>query len=185
MPPVEELGTDYTSFPLAYGADSTGYLIRVIGVADDTDVWIAGLSLYDTIHAGDVLEVEYPSSRGGTRIHCSIPCLAAQYAIRNNNPGDVQLGLSSFMVVLTPDEKYTNDVIFKTPYFLDVTSSSGALSITADFLPGPEELFLDATSLDFLSWATADGGNVWFAYIDLELGLHHLHSSNPENGSVC
>ena len=57
MPSVDHLDTAYTSAPVVIGPDDLGYVIRVVAVADSTQVYVAGLLSPLLLNAGQHVEV--------------------------------------------------------------------------------------------------------------------------------
>ena len=50
VPNTAQLGTSYTTFPIGFGADDTGYILRVLAASDDTLVTIADLGVSETLN---------------------------------------------------------------------------------------------------------------------------------------
>ena len=132
---------------------------------------------YDAVYdAGTLYEMDYPSSRHGTPIHCSQPCIAVQYA-KEAQSGAPML---PFMLVLTPREHYSRDVVFSSPSWVTETTEI-ALSLMVDFFP-VDDLYLDGVSLDYLDWQIAADATGAFATVSIEPGKHQLYTLDPEHG---
>ena len=52
LPSTADLDKYYTSFPIGFGEEDTGYVLRILATSDDTDVFSNGM-LQVTLHEGD------------------------------------------------------------------------------------------------------------------------------------
>ena len=63
MPSLYNMDTAYTSAPVGVGPDNLGYLLRVVAVADSTQVSVAGLLSPLLLDAGQHVELLTNTSR--------------------------------------------------------------------------------------------------------------------------
>jgi len=174
---MDDLATEYTTFPIYHGGDG-GYEVRVIAVADDTHVTIPAFSLSSDLDTGEFFLVDNAITTFGFYIACSKPCMTVQYMRTLRFSEGVPM--SSFLAVLTPDERASNDMIFTFPTMIDYTTQSikGAISIVINTYP-VTGLHLNDTSLADLDWQPADGSPNWYAAMEVESGFYSLYSSVP------
>lgn len=177
IPPLEALGTDYTTFPTEHGESSYGYRVKVIASEDSTFVSVPSEGHNTVIDFGDVFDFVYSDLRSAVTIHCSAPCMAVQYINTARQSGSTTRTLGSFMIVLIPDSQFVDDVIFNTPLFLTTESSSvAALSIVTDYEPtdGP---YLNGADLSTLNWQSTADGLKYYATLEISAGFYTLDST--------
>ena len=178
MPDMEYLGTEYTTFPIHYGGDG-GYEVRVVAVTNDTHVTIPAYSLSSDLDMGQFLSVNNTITAFGFHISCSKPCMAVQY-MRNLPASGEGIEMSTFLAVLTPDDRASNDMIFTLPSMIDYESGvmHGAISIIINTYP-VTGLYLNDTSLNDLNWQSVSDSSMWYATTEVESGFYSLYSSEP------
>lgn len=175
MPTTSQLGTEYNTFPLHFGGDG-GYEIRIIAVADNTDVTVPAFSTSLTLHIGEFHVVDNTLTRLGFKVLCSQPCMVAQNvrALPADNAGHRMAG---FLAVLIPEERATGNLIFASPRNLDhAFDHRGAISIITNTYPGTG-LHLNDTSLADLNWQPVNSSSSWFSSVEIDSGFYHLYST--------
>ena len=68
MPSTGELGTMHTTFPILFGPDDNGYVVRVVAVSDDTTVTIASLGVSEVVNAGHYYELEHRVNKEALKV---------------------------------------------------------------------------------------------------------------------
>ena len=68
MPNTAELGTSFTTFPLIFGPDDSGSVLRVMAVTDDTVITIDSLGVSESVNAGDYYELEHRESYDARKV---------------------------------------------------------------------------------------------------------------------
>ena len=179
MPYMREVGFDFITMPYKFGNSDTGYVVRILSVANSTIISLPAFEYEDELDAGSFYEFEYPKSIHGTAIHCSEPCIAVQYA-KESPIADGTPWMLPFMVVLTPLGYYSRSATFATPSWVGELTEV-ALSIIVDFFP-VDDLYLDGNSTEFLEWHFAPNGIGAYATVPLQPGQHHLYTTDPEHG---
>lgn len=175
MPKLSELGLEYVSFPLAFGDTAYGYVIRVLAVADDTDISIPEAGISTTLMMGDFNEIDNVPTNGGYVVTCSKPCMVVQY-IKTLPPGDTLRAISSFMTVLTPSEQMTNNLVFTTPEVSSLGSyTTTAVSLLVNTYP-IRGLQLNGTKLEYLDWKPVEHAQMWCATVVIQPGFYQLLS---------
>lgn len=175
MPPLSELGTEYTTFPVHFGGDG-GYEVRVIAVADDTDVTVPSFSTSLTLNMGEFHVIDNTVTRRGFQISCSKPCQVAQYLRALPAGGDTGLAMGSFLAMLIPDERSSDHLIFTVPTMSSASlAMKAAITIIIDTFP-MTGLFLNGISLADLNWQPAEDSSNWAATVEVQVGFYQLHS---------
>jgi hypothetical protein len=178
MPAMYELGTEHTSFPLHFGGEG-GYYVRVIAVVDDTDVTVPAFATSLTLNMGEFHVINNGVTELGLKMSCSKPCMAVQYVPSLPAGGDTGLRMNAFLVVLTPDEKSSNNLIFTVPYMMyDEPSFRAAISIIVNVFP-VTGLYLNDTNLADLNWQPVEDSGNWFATVEVGYGFYHLYTTAP------
>lgn len=179
MPRAQDVGTTFSTAPLHFGWQG-GYGMRVLSIADGTTINVPAVGQEVNLDAGEFLEFVIPANSQGALITCSQPCIAAQFAnqaFEGSSPGERHM--NPFMLILTPVEHYSVDVVFSTPSF--ETSTLMAMSIIVDFYP-VEDLYLDEVSLEDLEWQPTVGStDSYHVSLSLEPGQHTLYTLDPDH----
>lgn len=177
MPALSELGTDYTSFPVHFGGDG-GYEVRVIAVADNTDITVPAFSTSLTLNMGEFHVIENNVTRQGFKISCNQPCLVVQYMRGLPSGGPSGLHMSSFLAVLIPEDRATSSLIFTVPRLINHSTfaMAAAISIITNTYPGTG-LYLNDLSLANLDWQPVEAASNWFATVEIDAGFHELFST--------
>lgn len=186
MPALNELGTEYTTFSVHFGGDG-GYEVRVIAIADDTDVTVPAFSTSLTLDTGKFHVIDNPVTRLGFRVSCSKPCQVVQYLRSIPAGGDTGFHMATFMAVLVPDEQSSNHLVFTVPRMIESSSDmKAAISIIINTFP-VTDLYLNETSLADLNWQPVEDSINWFATMEIETGFYQLFSSDSSErcGTNC
>ena len=179
MPMLDELGTEYTSFPIHFGDDTGGYEIRVIAVEDDTSVSVPAFSAGFSLNMGQYYAIDNQVTRFGFKVYCSKPCMVVQYARSLASGGSTGSAMGSFLAVLTPDEGASNNLIFAVPSVIDDNCGvDGAISVIMNTFP-VTGLHLNDTSLTGLNWQLVDNSTTCYATMGIGAGFYHLYSNEP------
>ena len=178
MPGLDELGTEYTSFPIYFGADSGGYEIRIIAVENNTDVSVPAFSADFSLNTGDYYVVDNQVTRYGFKVLCSKPCMVVQYVRSLPAGGSTDAPMGTFMAALTPDEGASNNLIFTVPHIMLEPSADAAMSIIMNTFP-VTGLHLNDTSLANLTWQLVENTTSCYATFAIDLGFYHLYSNEP------
>ena len=180
MPSADELGTEYTSFPIHFGEDDGGYEIRIIAAYNNTDVSVPVFNIDIRLNnPGDYHVVDNQVTRFGFKMFCSKPCMVAQYARSLSWGGSESTGMGSFMAVLTPDEGVSNSLIFTVPNIINHGDTvDGAISIVMNTYP-VTGLYLNETSLASLSWQLVENSTGCYASRSIDEGFYRLYSTEP------
>lgn len=72
VPNTAEIGTSYTTFPIGFGADDTGYMLRVVSTVDGTLVTMPDLDVSETVDAGDYYQIEYTTSYNAFKVSATL-----------------------------------------------------------------------------------------------------------------
>lgn len=177
MPRMDQLGTEYTSFPPHFGGDG-GYEVRIIAAHDDTDVTVPAFQTSLTLDSGDFHVIDNPETGAALWMTCSKPCMAVQYLRSLPQGGQADEYLAAFLAVLTPDVMSSSDLVFTVPRTRDNPYFRAGLSLIVNTFP-ITDLFLNDTSLADLDWQSVEGSGNWFATLEIEHGLYRLYSSVP------
>ena len=178
MPISDELGTEYTSFPIHFGADDGGYQIRIIAADNNTDVSIPAFSADFSLNMGEYYLVDNQETRFGFKVFCSKPCMVVQYLRSLPEGGSTDYAMGSFLAVLTPDEGASNNLIFTVPSVINEGDVEGAISIIMDTFP-VTGLHLNDTSLADLNWKLVEDNTTCYATMEIGEGFYHLYSTEP------
>ena len=68
MPNTADLGTAHTTFPIIYGPDDSGYVLRVLAVTDGTTVSISSLDVSEEINTGEFYELDHRVARDAIKV---------------------------------------------------------------------------------------------------------------------
>ena len=179
MPGLDELGTEYTSFPIHFGGDDGGYELRIIAVENNTDVSVPAFSADLTLNAGKYYVVDNQVTRFAFKVFCSKPCMVVQYARALPPGGSTDIAMGSFLAVLTPDEGASNNLIFTVPSVInDPSGIDGAISVIMNTFP-VTGLHLNDTSLADLNWQLVENTTTCYATLSIGEGFYHLYSTEP------
>ena len=180
MPSVDELGTEYTSFPIHFGDDDGGYEIRIIAADNSTDVSVPVFNIDIRLNnPGDYHVVDNQVTRFAFKMFCSKPCMVVQYTRSLSWGGSESTGMGSFMGVLTPDEGASNSLIFTVPNAINHADGlDGAISIVMNTYP-VTGLHLNETSLAGLSWQLVENSTGCYATRSIDEGFYRLYSTEP------
>ena len=74
LPNTAELGTSFTTFPLVFGPDDSGSVIRVLAYTDDTVVTVDSLGVSEVINAGEFYELEHRISYDARKVSSYSSC---------------------------------------------------------------------------------------------------------------
>lgn len=181
MPSFKNLGSNYVTVPLAFGSNNAGYFVRVVSTHDDTVVECNEMSIFEGVLAGEFLEFDYPSAHGATQVSCSHPCLVAQYTKEDRSTDNsFNLPQAGFMVVVTPEGGFSDDVTFQTPSSTSSAFTTIILSIVV--FDGPvNDLNLNGVSLNNLDWQTVVGEDHVYALTEITPGMYRLYTYNIDN----
>ena len=180
MPTVDELGTEYTSFPIHFGADDGGYEIRIIAADNNTDVSVPVFNIEIRLsNPGDYHVVDNQVTRFGFKMFCSKPCVVAQYTRSLPSGGSTNTVMGSFMAVLTPDGGASNSLIFTVPKTINHDDGvDGAISIVMNKYP-VTGLHLNETNLAALSWQLVENSTGCYASMSIDEGFYRLYTNEP------
>ena len=179
MPSKDELGTEYTTFPIHFGDDTGGYEIRVIATENNTQVSVPAFSLDVSLNATGYYHLENTVTRFAFKVFCSKPCMVAQICRSLPSGGSTGIRMGSFLVVVTPDEGASNNLIFKVPSIInDPDGIEGAISIIMNTFP-VTGLHLNDTSLSDLTWQLVENFTNCYATLPIGDGFYHLYSNEP------
>lgn len=181
MPTLSQLGTEYTTFPVHLGGDG-GYEVRVIAVANDTDVTVPAVSTSLTLNMQEFHVINNTVTRLGIRVLCSKPCMVVQYAQNLPAGGDTGLPMAAFLAALIPDERASNSLIFTVPTMYDHPSFTmdAAISIIINNFP-VTGLYLNEASLVDLNWQPVEDSSNWFATVEVDSGFYQLYSTDTSD----
>ena len=179
MPSRDELGTEYTTFPIHFGDDTGGYEIRVVATEDNTTISVPTFSLEVSRHAGEDYHFGNSATRFAFKVFCSKPCMVAQFCRSLPSGGSTGLPMGSFLVMVTPDEGASNNLIFKVPSIInDPGGVDGAISIITNTSP-VTGLHLNDTSLTDLTWQLVENTTNSYATLQIGDGFYQLYSTEP------
>ena len=178
MTNLNDLGTEYTTFPIHFGGNG-GYGVKVIATEDNTDVSIPAFSADVTLDMGEFYEVDNTVTVFGFRVSCSKPCMVVQYVRALPSGGNTGLAMPAFLAVLAPDQEASNNLIFTVPSLIDFSSTSrAAISIIMNTNP-VTGLYLNTTSLNNLNWMATEDSTKWYATVEIPAGFYQLYSTEP------
>lgn len=178
VPTVDEIGSRYTTFPLGIGSWDNGYLVKIISAAANTRVEIPEFGFIRTLEMGEFATIDYLLTFYAFEVICSNPCYVYQMGRSNYKAGGKTFGwMGGFLAPLTPQELYTNDILFTTPY-LDL-SSQAMLSIVVSSYP-VTGLYLDEENLEDLVWLAGDDDKHAVAALPLDANrARRLYTTHP------
>ena len=178
MPTLDELGTEYTAFPLHFGGDG-GYEIRVIAVENNTAASVPEFSADFNLNAGEYYVIDNVVTWFGFKVFCSKPCMVVQYVRSLPQGGSSDTYMGSFTAVLVPDDRASNSLIFTVPTVLDMDDvTMGAISVIMNTFP-VTGLHLNDSSLAELAWQLVENSTNCYATLRVERELYHLYSTEP------
>ena len=178
MPSVDELGIEYTSFPIHFGDDNGGYEVRIIAANNNTDVSVPVFDIDISLsNPGDYHVVDNRVTRFAYKMFCSKPCMVVQITRSLSSGGSENTEMGSFMAVLTPDEQASNSLIFTVPNMINHAEGvDGAISIVMNTYP-VTGLHLNETSLAGLSWQLVENSTGCYASMSIDEGFYRLYSN--------
>jgi len=138
------------------------------GTEVETDPRIPGFPV--TLEGGDFVQFEASSA---FEVEASAPVAVVQYMAGSKYTGDVVSGIGDpAMLVVVPEVQFVDEFIFLTPegYLQDwitIVASRG------------EGVTLDDEAIADDEWSAFPSGDMRWARVEVEPGVHHLQSNSP------
>lgn len=174
LAPVRTWGRKYETMPMGDPGATTGNLIRVVAVEDDTRVTFD--PPIDAVHEVtlDATDHQELMITGPVSIEADKPIQVAQFLLGMNITDPPRDRGDPSLTMLVPSEQFRTDYVFVTPSSYADTPS-GRAYVLVSRLPG-SRIELDGAELE-AEWTHV--GDRELAIVQLDGGTHHAEASSP------
>ncbi len=190
VPPVSEWGTEFiVGRILGRRYPNASYILRVVPGYDNTDIQISSYYDFELSHklnSTEYLSVEVKNSGDIFTVSCSKPCMVIQYntGAKPNASNDYPTG-DAFMMVITPNDHFTNSMTFSTLFELDPNNEKrimqNYLTVVApdDALKGVVLGNQTLSMLDGIFWVEGIYGRYSITSFYIQHGDYQLYHPDP------
>ncbi len=123
--PILEWGRDFIAGPiLGRSILTVGYILRIVSSHTVTTISVDIRGIRTESHErnrGDFVTIDVPNNNDITTVRCSHPCMVLQYNKGTRAGGQNDVDTDPFMVTITPNDHFMNNMVFSTQELLSVS----------------------------------------------------------------